>query len=252
MKLIVLSGGCLECDKGVMIAGKSGPILAPLPIYLIESDGVRILYDCGADPDVAEDPKATWKGLLKLFRPNISPADHIVNRLKEIGLTPDDIDYVVQSHLHFDHAGGLRFFPKSRILVHRDEYRFAHNPDPYARGGYLLKDFSYPNLNWEFIDGDRQLIPGVTIVLAHGHTPGLLSLVVDLPQEGTVVLANDCIGLQENLDKMILSGVCWNPELAYQAILRLRAIADRSHGRIWPGHDIEFWQKLKKPPQFYS
>jgi N-acyl homoserine lactone hydrolase len=107
-------------------------------------------------------------------------------------------------------------------------------------------------LHWEFIDGDRQLVPGVTIVLAHGHTPGILSLVVDLLEQGTVVLANDSIGLQENLDKMILSGVCWNPGLAYQSILRLKAIADRSHGKIWPNHDMEFWTALKKVPEFYA
>jgi N-acyl homoserine lactone hydrolase len=136
-KLLALPAGFLEHDKGVVIAGRSGTIVAPLATYLIESDEGRILYDSGVDPDVVKDPKSTWKGLLKLFRPNISPADHIVNRLKEIGLTPDDIDYVVQSHLHFDHAGGLRFFPWAKILVHQDEYRFAHNPDPYARGGYF-------------------------------------------------------------------------------------------------------------------
>jgi N-acyl homoserine lactone hydrolase len=95
------------------------------------------------------------------------------------------------------------------------------------------------------------LVPGVTLALAHGHMPGVLSLVVDLPEEGTIVLANDCIGLRENLEKMILSGVRWNSGLAYQAILRLKAIADRSHGRIWPNHDIEYWQRLKKSPQCY-
>jgi N-acyl homoserine lactone hydrolase len=194
-------------------------IIAPLPAYLIETDECPIIYDSGVDPDIVEDPKATWKGLLNLLRPNISPTAQIVNRLMEIGLTPDDIDYVVQSQLHFDYAGGVRFFPRSKILFHRDEFRFTHNPDPYARGGYLLKDFHYPDLHWEFIDGDRQLVLGVTIVLAHGHTPGGLSLVVGLPEEGTIVLANDCIGLQKNLDKMILSGVCWVPGLAYQAIL---------------------------------
>lgn len=108
-KLLVLPGGFLEHDKGVVIAGSSGTIVAPLPAYLIETDEGRILYDSGVDPDVVEDPKATWKGLLKLFRPNITPADHIVNRQKEIGLTPDDIDYVVQSHLHFDHEGAYGF-----------------------------------------------------------------------------------------------------------------------------------------------
>jgi glyoxylase-like metal-dependent hydrolase (beta-lactamase superfamily II) len=84
-------------------------IIAPLPACLIETDECRIIYDSGVDPDIVEDPKATWKGLLNLLRPNISPTDQIVNRLMEIGLTPDDIDYVVQSQLHFDYAGGISF-----------------------------------------------------------------------------------------------------------------------------------------------
>ena len=251
-KLTIIPSGCLKLDKGTLIAGKSGCIVSPLPVYLIETDEARILYDCGPDPEVVENPSKCWKGLLKLFQPIIEPCDHIVQRLRQINLQPDDIDYVVQSHLHFDHAGGLRFFGKSKILVHRDEYRFAHNPDPYFKGGYLLKDFHYPDLDWQFIDGDQVLVPGVTIVLTHGHTPGHLSLVVDLLHEGTVVIAGDCIGLKENLEKMILSGVCWNPAMAYQAILRLKAIADRSHGQIWPNHDFEFWQGLKKSPGFYT
>ena len=251
-KLTIISLGCLEHDKGILLAGKSGLIVSPMLAYLIETDEARILYDCGPDPEVVENPSKCWKGLLKLFQPKIAPSDHIVQRLGKINLQPDDIDYVVQSHLHFDHAGGLRFFRKSKIIVHRDEYRFAHNPDPYFKGGYLLKDFNYPDLNWEFIDGDKVLLPGVMIVLTHGHTPGHLSLVVDLAREGTIVIAADCIGLKENMEKMILAGTCWNPTLAYQAILRLQTIAGRSHGQIWPNHDFAFWQGLKKSPEFYT
>jgi N-acyl homoserine lactone hydrolase len=251
-KLYVIPLGFLEHDKGLVMAGKSGLIVSPITTYLIETDKARILYDCGANPDVMKDPTSCWKGLIKIIKPKIEPSDHIVERLREINLKPNDIDYVVQSHLHFDHAGGLRFFTKSNIIVHRNDYRFAHNPDPYFKSGYLSEDFNYPELNWKFIDGDQVLVPGVTIILTHGHTPGHLSMVVDLQHQGTIVLAGDSIQLKENLEKMINSGTCINQELAYQAILRLKAIADRSRGEIWPGHDIDLWQKLKKSPEFYT
>ena len=239
-------------DKSVLFAGKHGPVTSPMPTFLIETDEALILFDSGPDPDVIEDPQGTWKGLLKLFEPHIEPSDHIVKRLEEINLKPDDIDYIVQSHLHFDHAGGLRFFRKSKIIVHRDEDRFAHSPDPYFKGGYLPKDFDYPDLHWELIDGDQVLVPGVTIILTHGHTPGHLSLMLDVPDQGTVILASDCAQLKANMEKMVLGGICWNQALAYQAVLRLKTLAQRSNGEVWPEHDIDFWNGLKKIPEFYS
>jgi N-acyl homoserine lactone hydrolase len=251
-KLYVIPLGFLEHDKGILIAGKSGTIISPVTGYLIETDEARILYDTGVNPDVVKDPSNCWKGLIKIIKPKIEPSDHIVERLNEINLKPNDIDYVVQSHLHCDHAGGIRFFTKSNIIVHRNDYRFAYNPDPYFKSAYFLRDFDYRELNWKFIDGDQVIVPGVTAILTHGHTPGHLSLVVDLQNQGTVVLAGDSIPLEENMRKMILSGTCWSNELAYQAMLRLKAIAERSHGEIWPYHDIDFWQEQKKMPEFYT
>ena len=251
-RFYVISTGFLEHDLGVLLAGKSGPVLSPIPAYLIETDDGWILYDCGPDPNVAIDPQSCWKGLLKIFQPKVKPSDHIVARLDEIGLKPDDINYVVQSHLHFDHAGGLRNFPESKIVVHRDEYRFAHNPDPYLKGGYLKSDFNYPDLNWEFIDGDQVLVPGVTIVLTHGHSPGHLSIIIDLQNQGPIILAGDCIQLKANAERMILSGTCWNQALAYQGILRLKTLISVTKGELWPNHDIQFWNGLKKLPDFYD
>jgi N-acyl homoserine lactone hydrolase len=251
-RLYVLPLGFMEHDIGILLEGKSGSIISPIAAYLIETDDGLVLYDCGADPDVVKDPTNVWKGIIKIVKPKIEPSDHIVQRLEEINLKPDDIDYIVQSHLHLDHAGGLRFFRKSTIIVHRDEYRFAHSPHPYFKSGYKLKDFDYPDLNWTFIEGDQVLIRGVTIVLTDGHSPGHLSLVVDLEKKGTLVLAGDAIPLQANLDKMILSGTTSDPISAYQSMLRLKAIADRSKGEIWPYHDIQIWEKLKKSPEFYT
>lgn len=251
-KLYVIQLGYMHHDLGMLLAGKSGPTRSPMGAYLIETDEGFVLYDTGPDPKVLDDAAGTWKGLLKIVRPEMRPEDTIVGRLEEIGLQPADIKYVVMSHLHFDHAGGLRFFKESKIIVHRAEYRFAHFPDPYFRGGYLPSDFNHANLNWEFIDGDMVLVDGLSIILTHGHCPGHLSLMLDLSGYGPVVLAGDAIQLEANAKRMILSGTCWNQALATQAILRLKAIAQRNKGRIWPGHDIQFWDRLKKSPEYYN
>jgi N-acyl homoserine lactone hydrolase len=113
-------------------------------------------------------------------------------------------------------------------------------------------DFNHPYLHWEFVDGDLALTDGVTIILTHGHSPGHLSLMVDLPQSGPVILAGDAIQLQANADRMILSTGCWNQTLAIQAILRLKTLAVRNKAQLWPNHDIQFWEGLNKSPGFYT
>ena len=66
-RLYVIPLGFLEHDKGILVAMKSGGIVSPIVAYLIETDEGRILYDCGADPDVIDDPKNCWKGITKIL-----------------------------------------------------------------------------------------------------------------------------------------------------------------------------------------
>lgn len=147
--------------------------------------------------------------------------------------------------------GGIQFFQNSKIVVQNEEYRFAFHPDYFIRGAYRRRDFDFPDFNWELVEGDLVLVPGITLMLTHGHSPGHQSIIIDLPKTGTIVLASDAAYTMENIENSTIPGVSFNSLLAFQAIKRIKATAERSRGQIFPGHDPMHWNSLKKLPQSY-
>jgi N-acyl homoserine lactone hydrolase len=173
---------------------------APRPVhcYLIEHRDGLVLFDTGEDPASVTDPEyfptRGLAGLLyrRLARFAIAPEDGIDNQLRAIGSSPGDVRLVVLSHLHQDHIGGLRAFPKARIVVAQDEWSQISGTGPELRG-YLPRHIDLPGLDWQHItfaatdaddlapfstrhdlmgDGSLVLIP------TPGHTRGSLSMVV--------------------------------------------------------------------------
>ncbi len=253
-RLYVFDGGSLNVDQDRMRFSHRKAerwMTVPIPFYLIQTEEYNILFDTGCDPDVVKDPLGTWGSLAKVFVPNITAINHPVRRLAEVGLRPEQITHVVLSHLHFDHAGGLRFFPQAKIILQKAEFRYAQYPDAYS-GGYFAKEFSGSGIQWEIIDGDQVLLPGVTLVLTNGHSPGHQSLVVDLPSGKTIILAADALNLQENIDRELVAPGSWNYSLAYHSIRRIKVIAERNQGSLLPSHDLGIWQSLTKAPFCYE
>ena len=213
--------------------------------YLVKTSDATILFDTGLAPRAVP-------GLLRtdpLAR--FSDDDLLVHRLDSIGLEPGSVDAVVLSHLHFDHAGGASLFPKSELIVQQDEYAYAHHPASFFASFYYQKNFDLPGYRWRLLDGDTELVPGVTVLRTDGHTPGHQSLLVELPGAGPVILAGDCAYWQEHIDKERVPGVVWNPTLALHSLKRLKTLARLTRGRIFPSHDPVFWQTLKKAPDAY-
>lgn len=213
--------------------------------YLVKTSDATILFDTGLAPRAVP-------GLLRtdpLAR--FSDDDFLVRRLESIGLAPEGVDAVVLSHLHYDHAGGASLFPKSELIVQEDEYTYAHHPPSFFASMYYRKNFDLPGYRWRLLDGDTELVPGVTALRTDGHTPGHQSLLVELPGTGPIILAGDCCYLQEHIDKERVPGVVWNPTLAFHSLKRLKTIARLTRGRIFPSHDPAFWQTVKQAPDAY-
>jgi glyoxylase-like metal-dependent hydrolase (beta-lactamase superfamily II) len=74
------------------------------------------------------------------------------------------------SHLHYDHAGGAQLFPKSELIVQRDEYSYAHYPASFFEPFYYKKNFELPGYRWRLLDGDTELAPRLTVLRTDGHT----------------------------------------------------------------------------------
>jgi glyoxylase-like metal-dependent hydrolase (beta-lactamase superfamily II) len=115
----------------------------------------------------------------------------LLRSLQHLGIRPDEVDAVITTHLHWDHAGGLTrrdasgglelTFPKARHFIQRSEWDFALHPDVRSQSGYVADDFaplSDGNRLVEFLDGDAEVMPGVELRHVGGHTPGSQILVL--------------------------------------------------------------------------
>ena len=118
-----------------------------------------------------------------------------------MGLKPSDIDWLIQSHLHQDHAGGIDLFAGtkagSRIVVHRAELEralfnvFSGQEDTKA---YVRADIAgIPGIKYHVIDEEEEFAPGIDLIHLPGHTPGVIGLVLHFKNSGTIILPSDAI-----------------------------------------------------------
>jgi glyoxylase-like metal-dependent hydrolase (beta-lactamase superfamily II) len=101
--------------------------------------------------------------------------------LKEVGLTTAEIDYVIPSHMHFDHMGGATIkeggsivptFPKATFLVQRKEWEAAFLENPRSKGSYIPDDYLPIEKRVKLLDGDEEIVPGVCVRHTNAHTQG--------------------------------------------------------------------------------
>jgi N-acyl homoserine lactone hydrolase len=252
MKYYILPLGECDCDKGLVLTPGSGTgerIIIPIWASLVQVEGLNILFDTGMHPVHIKDPHATFGGTPydPLIVPIMKEEDRIENRLAEIGLEPKDIDIVVNTHLHFDHAGNNGLFTNSLIVVQREHYEVAVE----TLVAFQTKYWLLPNLTYELVDGDVNLAPGVQLLPTPGHAKGFMAPVIRLPESGTMVMAGDAISMEENLTTDNWVGT-WNPIKARVSAKRMAAIARMEGGTLLFGHDPASWKKLKLSPEYYS
>lgn len=252
MRFYILPLGCIDLDKGRILTPGSGDgerLVVPVWASLLQVGGLNILFDTGMHPVHITDPRATFGDLGRgdLILPMMEEEDRIENRLGELGLAPDDIDIVVNTHLHFDHAGCNYLFTNSRILVQRDHYQQATGPSVRFQPEY----WNLPDLSYELVEGDLKPAPGLQILEVPGHVNGLQVPVLRLPDSGTLVIAGDAISLEENLEQDNWAAA-WDARKARASAKRLAVTAEDEGGRLIFGHDPEQWKTLKLSPAYYS
>ena len=116
-------------ENGVVRLGTE-PVVAPCPSYLIEHPKGLVLFDTGLSPRGIDDPDAYFGILAQLYKMQFTADLAVDAQLRELGYSLDEISYVVPSHLHFDHAGGLYLFPDATLFVGVGELSYAYWPPP--------------------------------------------------------------------------------------------------------------------------
>ncbi|HEX3427919.1 MAG TPA: N-acyl homoserine lactonase family protein, partial [Candidatus Limnocylindrales bacterium] len=159
------------------------------------------------------------------------------NALGAAGVDPSDVELVVLTHLHWDHAGNCDLFPESRVVVQESELRYAIAPGRFFRrsflsplGGWGVPPFVVPNL--DVVRGTTQLAPGLRVEPVPGHTPGSQAVVIETA-DGTFAIAGDAVMAYANVEDDIPPGFHTSVDEAVDSIDRLATLADS----LLPAHD---------------
>jgi glyoxylase-like metal-dependent hydrolase (beta-lactamase superfamily II) len=184
-------------------------ITLDLNLLLVKSNGKNILIDTGMGNTLNEKQKKIY---------GVGKKSNLEKGLSEIGLTTEDIDFVILSHLHFDHAGGIvglnskgervPRFPKAKYIIQSEEWKYALQPDERTRATYLVENFSALEELGEIslVSGEKEIVPGIKVKLTGGHTKGQQIVFIQGGGE-TIVYPSDIIPTVSHLRVPFVAGV---------------------------------------------
>ena len=260
IRLYMLQSGTLKCKVHniKMNQGDGAPYEIPVPFFLITHPQGHTIIDGGNAVEVATDARGHWGGICDVYWPDMKPEEGCVAQLEGLGIRPQDVRFVLQSHLHLDHTGAIGRFPNATHVVQRAEYEYAFTPDWFAAGGYIRKDFDRPGLRWEFLNGtadDHFDLYGdgtLTTVFTPGHAPGHQSFLVRLPKSGPMLLTVDAAYTTDHWEEKALPGFLASTVDTVRSVQKLRHLAERTKARVVTGHDPDAWPGFRKAPEYYD
>jgi N-acyl homoserine lactone hydrolase len=220
-----------------------------IPAYLVQTDdGKNILIDTGMNKVHIEDPEHTFRGqpVAEILLPAMRREDYLANRLAELNLRVEDITHVINTHLHFDHAGCNALFTHTPLIVQREHYAAAKDNPVFPNENWNL-----PELHYDLIEGEPEIFPGMHLILTPGHAPFHQSVLLNLPESGNILLCSDAIYCQDNLDHDAWGGQA-DPATAKESAAKLLKIAKEQNAYMIYGHDPAQWKQLRHAPEYYA
>ncbi|GIO34470.1 MULTISPECIES: AhlS family quorum-quenching N-acyl homoserine lactonase [Paenibacillus] len=266
-KLFVLDNGRMSMDKNSIISMHNPATInnpnvpaqfVEFPIYtvLIDHPEGKILFDTACNPN-SMGAQGRWAQSTQLLSPWMASEEcYLHNRLEQLHVRPEDIKYVVASHLHLDHAGCLEMFTNATIIVHEDE--FNGTLQSYARhekeGAYVWADIDAwikNGLQWKTVkpgEDHLDLADGVKILnFGSGHAWGMLGLHIEMPETGGIILASDAIYTAESYGPPVKPpGIIYDTIGYRNTVEKIRALAACTNSQVWFGHDADQFGRLRK------
>lgn len=244
MKISVLYLGRLECRKYHLIECEdhNEMIKSPIMSILIERPTLgNVLYDTGNSPYYStEYPPST----LETYP--VAEFISIEEALKAKGLTPADIDLILMSHLHFDHAGGLKYFTGTKaiknVLVAEAELKNAFYQAMTGQvGAYVKSLFDLEGIRFQTINGETDLADDLRLFVQNAHTPGVMGMALKTRSKGNVIVTSDAIYTRESYQKELPPGGPINKTKKefYDNLNRIKAMEKEYSAELLFGHDYD-------------
>jgi len=232
----------VRVSKGLMtyLVDYEKQIWLPHVVWYIKGGEKNILVDTGI-------PFSIYESKYSYGRP-CEEVQTFEQALSSVNLSPEDVDLVIQTHLHFDHCGNTYKCNKAKVIVQEEELKFAYSPHAVFVRSYNLEFLK--GLRFEVVSGEVEILPGIKVIHLPGHTPGTQAVSIETRKGRAVISGFCCIG--ENLfppEKLrakwpvIAPGVSVNPLQAFDSALKLKGLGEI----LIPQHDMELAQRPEIP-----
>ncbi|MEM0452822.1 MAG: N-acyl homoserine lactonase family protein [Nitrososphaerota archaeon] len=229
------------------------PVWTDIPVTgaVIEHTDGRVLIDSGSHPEA----KKVWGPVWEVFpMTKFTDENRLENQLKLINLKPEDIDYVVFTHLHLDHAGQAYLFKdlKKPLIAHKKELMWA----VYLL--YLGKAGAYQPVDLEALKGGEwftfegetfELLPGIELMFVGGHTPGSIIIKVETEAGNNYIFTGDFIHLPEELERESKGWLLGDVDEYITGLRKIKLLAKRPRTNLVISHDPKLWEKYPKAPK---
>lgn len=228
---IIRVGRILSNSNAPLLGVAEGhPVELPIWMGALTDGKHNVLVDTGIGEDLA--------GIMNGPEPNCrqSVCEHTANALKAAtGWNPEDVELVINTHLHYDHCGGNALFRNARFLLQKKEWESAIKADGAFGYLYYKKYFTEPAMpfqKWEFLDGEAVVFPGLTVFPTPGHTAGHQSVLVET-KRGAVCYAGDAVSVLENIRDNIVTSIYSDQTQSLESFAKIR----KRTCIVIPGHD---------------
>ena len=245
-KLWALPGAVLTAPASLLMHGGEATLLElPCPSFLIEHPKGLVLFDTGCNPKVIDDAVGYWGQVAEHLPLKWSKQDTLDKQIQGVGYKTSDVKYVILSHAHLDHAGGLTYFPNATFIAGKGEMQHAYWPDPDRRWAFILNDY-LPTRAYKWLEfgqdfdlfGDGAL----QFLYTPGHTPGECSLLVNTSHR-KFLFTGDTVHLRAAVDQEAGMPIDTDPYQSMTSIHRIKAIRDIQGATMWITHDPDDWKE---------
>jgi glyoxylase-like metal-dependent hydrolase (beta-lactamase superfamily II) len=238
-------------DSGTLALGGAE---VPIPFFLLRHPRGDVIVDGGNPLAVARDPRSHWGGLADIFEVHMTEEQHCAAQLARLGIDPDSIGHIVQTHLHIDHTGALGHFPNATVVVHERELNAARSAESPEASGYVRLDYDRPELRWQTVSGGEHDLFGdgsIRLIESPGHSAGHMSVLLDLEETGPMLLTADASDNRDQWEGRAHPRALHSRERANRSMEQLRGLAERTGALVVFGHDPGNWAQLAHAPESY-
>jgi len=247
LKVYLLASGTMLIDRSQLLWNVDCGVRLRFPIYgvLIDHPEGLFLFDTGYD-------LAHVQRVFAIEEPIQAPGETVAEQVTLCGYRPENVKFILNSHLHFDHVGANRHFPRATTLVHKQELRQAKVPESFERYAYSDQSFDHPNVRYELLEGDTEIARGLRVFETPGHTVGHYSLLVEMTSRPPMLFTGDAAYSMESIEREIISGFHNEPTAGVRSIKRLRKLAKHYEAELFVPHDMEAYQGYRRAPESYD